>query len=164
LRLGEELGHEGGALNRVVADLVCGPGAPRGGHPFQTRGRVRAGLTPEVGDDPNGRAPPVSERRRKRGGSRPRGGAGPGRSWAARGGKEKGKKEASGLLGRAMEGKRLAGLSRAGREREGKVGLGQAASGKREREKRKERVGRAQLDKEGEKQLHLNAYEFEFEI
>jgi hypothetical protein len=59
-------GHEGGALNRAAAALACRPGAPRGGRPCRTRVRVQAGLAPEVGDDPDGRAPPVSERRGKR--------------------------------------------------------------------------------------------------
>jgi hypothetical protein len=34
----------------------------------------------------------------------------------------------------------------------------------KKREKEKQRVGRAQLDKEGEKELHLNGFEFKFEI
>jgi hypothetical protein len=34
----------------------------------------------------------------------------------------------------------------------------------KERGKKKERVGRAQRGKEGEKELHSNAFEFEFEI
>jgi hypothetical protein len=30
MQLGEELGHEGGALNRAAAALACGPETPRG--------------------------------------------------------------------------------------------------------------------------------------
>jgi hypothetical protein len=83
-------------------------------------------------------------------GSRLRGRTGPGkeklgcmekkerRSWAGpRGGKKKGREKGQVGLGRKEE------------KREGK---------------RKERVGRAQLEKEGEKELHSNAFEFELEI
>jgi hypothetical protein len=44
-------------------------------------------------------------------------------------------------------------------ERPGWAGL----QGEKERGKRKEGVGWAQLGKEGEKELHSNAFEFEFE-
>jgi hypothetical protein len=51
-----------------------------------------------------------------------------------------------------------------GKKRRGrKASLGWAAREKKER-KRKERVGRAQLENEREKQLHSNAFEFEFGI
>jgi hypothetical protein len=46
--------------------LACRPGAPRGGEGLRrgrTRMQVEVGLVLEVGDDPDGRAPPVSVRR-----------------------------------------------------------------------------------------------------
>jgi hypothetical protein len=41
--------------------------------------------------------------------------------------------------------------------------MGRTARGK-ERGKRKEDVGQAQLEKEGEKELHSNKFEFKFKI
>jgi hypothetical protein len=47
-------------------------------------------------------------------------------------------------------------------EEVGPAGLG--CKGEKREEKEKERVGRAQLKKERAKELHSNAFEFEFEI
>jgi hypothetical protein len=41
---------------------------------------------------------------------------------------------------------------------------GWAVREEKERGEEKERVGRAQREKKGEKELHSNAFEFEFEI
>jgi hypothetical protein len=65
------------------------------------------------------------------------------------------REEASGLLGCVLKKgkeKRPGQLGRAGAEE--KAGLGWAARKKREREKEKESVGRVQLGKVGEKELH----------
>jgi hypothetical protein len=115
------LGHGGGTLNRAAAALACGPGAPCGGCPCQTWVRVRAGLVPEVGDDPDGWAPPISERRGKRRGRVAR--------WTGLG------EEGVGPRGGEGKKKRLGQLDRAGGE--GKEELGRAARKKREREKEK---------------------------
>jgi hypothetical protein len=111
------------SIGRPLA-LACGPGAPRGRERprrGRIRMRVRAGLVPEVGDDPNGRAPPVSVRRGR--------GEGAGARRWTRGG--------AGLLGR---------LGRAEeREERKRVSWAGPQGAKREREKEKERVGRAQI-------------------
>jgi hypothetical protein len=79
---------------------------------------------PEIGDDPDGWVPAVSERR----------GRGEGwRTWVGRG-------------------------------RSWPAGPARPQGGKIEREKEKERVGQAQIDKEGAKELHSNTFEFKFEI
>jgi hypothetical protein len=79
------------------------------------------------------------------------GGLGPGKekvSWAVWG-KERRKERPPGL-GRVGERREPAGL---GRNKEKKV-----------EKKRKREVGRAQLGNEREKEMHSNAFEFEFEI
>jgi hypothetical protein len=114
--------------------------------------RVEAGLVPwpgsgsspslgEVGDDPNRWGPPGSER--ERGGER----------WAA------------GPSGRERSSGAAAGLAHVGRkeEKKKKNWLGWALWEEKERGE-KERVGRAKREKEGEKEMHLNVFEFKFEI
>jgi hypothetical protein len=51
-----------------------------------------------------------------------------------------------------------------GRKEEGKAGWAWATWKKKREVKEKERVGRAQRGKVGEKELHSNIFEFEFEI
>jgi hypothetical protein len=83
--------------------------------------------------------------RGKRGRSRPRGKAGPGRSWAARWEREK---RGTGQLGRAE-----------GDKKKKKSQVGPGCKEKRREGKRKERVSRAQLEKREKKnciQMHLN--------
>jgi hypothetical protein len=100
--------------------------------------RVRAQLELEVGEDPDRRAPPVSEREKRRA----RGLAGP-------------REELAGWAGWAVREK--------GRGRKkGRLGLGR--KGEKREEKERKRVGRAQREKKGEIKLHSNAFEFEFEI
>jgi hypothetical protein len=143
---GCELDGSEGTGQRFIGQpqaLACGPGAPRGGERprrSRTRMRVRAGLTLEVGNDPDGQAPPVSLRRGRAEGVGALGWAGGGAGLLGR-------------LGRAEE-----------REERKRVSWAGPQGGKREREKEKERVGRAQIEKEGEKELHSNAFEFKFEI
>jgi hypothetical protein len=87
--------------------------------------RVRAGLALEVGDDPNGQAPPVSERRREGG-----------RRQAAREKLGQGK-----LLGRAG-GERESGPGQLGHAGGGgKAGLGQAIGEKKRKIKRESGPG-----------------------
>jgi hypothetical protein len=113
LRLGEELGHEGGALNRAAAALACGPGALRGRRPCRSRVRVRAGLVPEVGDDPDGWAPLVSERRGKRRGRQAARGTGLGEEGARPRGGQRMK-----LVGWAVQKERKKGRLGVGRKEE----------------------------------------------
>jgi hypothetical protein len=74
---------------------------------------------------------------------------------------EKGQR-AAGLRGEERKEEEARPAGPCGRRRKGGLGLG--CKGKKREEKEKGRVGRAQLEKEGEKQLHSNTFEFEFKI
>jgi hypothetical protein len=123
--------------------LACGLGASRG----QRRGsclsqtRVQTRIWLEVGDERDRQCSRVSEREgrveRRTGGPLGRGG---------------GRKQ---LLGWAVWG---------GKKRRKKNRLGWALQEEKREGKKKERVGRAQREKEGEKEMHLNAFEFKFKI
>jgi hypothetical protein len=88
--------------------------------------------------------------------------------------REEGKQRGKGLVriltatrGGGGRRKEASGLGRAGREREREEESRPAGLGPQERKERgkiKERVGQAQLEKEGEKELHSNVFEFKFEI
>jgi hypothetical protein len=84
--------------------------------------------------------------------SRPHGGGRKEGARLGRTGEQKEKKE--GQLGWAVRGER----------KKGKTGWAWAVRKKREREKEKERVGRVQIGKEGDKELYLNTFEFKFKI
>jgi hypothetical protein len=121
LRAMRSLRH-GAAFYRAAA--AFGPRAPHGGERprlGRTWMRVRAGLVLEVGDDPDGRAPPVSEREKRRA----RGLAGPGEKLAGWGSWEKGRGE-----------ERPAGLGPQGRKERGK-GEKESGSGPKRKISRK---------------------------
>jgi hypothetical protein len=126
--LGEKLGH-GARLNRAAGHLgVRARGSARrasapdsGASPSRTR----AGL----GDDPDGRAPPVSDRRRERGGRGPaRGQPGSGEGAGAHAG-DGGNRRREGRWAARPRSEERKG------ERVGPAGLG--CKGKREKKKKK---------------------------
>jgi hypothetical protein len=80
---------------------------------------------------------------------------------------KEGEKEAGSRAGRwaGEEGSRLASSTvRGGKGRKGKGRLGLGRVEEKREENEKERVGRAQSQNEGVKELHSNAFEFQFEI
>jgi hypothetical protein len=113
----------------------------------QTRPRARIWL--EVGDDPDRQAPPVSEKRR--GGERGIGG------WLGRGKRGK-RNRLLGQLGRAG--------GREGRKK-GRLGWAVWKRKKRGRERKEEKengLGQEEKRRVEEKEMHPNAFKFEFKI